>query len=303
MTQAPAANAHVVEPSAIPRAQDETACVSEQSLPRCREADGTQSIHRALRVVRLLASNAASGMRLVEIAHGVRLHHSTTHRILRALEQEGIVERLMNSRRYTIGSEVVWLGLGASSRFPIATAAAPALDRLSEQVADAVFLSVRSGNDSICADRRIGSYPIQVLSIAIGSRRPLGVSQGGRVILAFLPERISQQVIAANVARYSPYEITPRALMENMNMARSQGYICSDGVTVKGTRVIAVPILDVAGMAVAAISVIAIRHRLPANRLPAVVESLKAAAKEISQVLPKTAANRMRRKPGQSRSA
>ena len=236
-------------------------------------------------------------MRLVDIALGARLHHSTTHRILRALEQEGIVERLVNSRRYTIGSEVVWLGLGASSRFPIATAAARALDRLSEQVGDAVFLSVHSGNDSICADRRIGSYPIQVLSIAIGSRRPLGVSQGGRVILAFLPPRVAQQVIAENADRYARHDLTPSAIVENMNAARAQGYLCSDGVTVKGTRVVAVPILDVSGIAVAAISVIAVRHRLPANRVFAVIESLKAAAKEISQVLPMTAANRMRQKP------
>ena len=120
---------------------------SKQNVPAHQEADGTQSIHRALRVLRLLANSAASGMRLVDIARGARLHHSTTHRILRALEQEGIVERLINSRRYTIGSEVVWLGLGASSRFPIATAAARALDRLSEQVGDAVFLSVHSGNE------------------------------------------------------------------------------------------------------------------------------------------------------------
>ena len=174
-----------------------------------------------------------SGMRLVDIAHGARLHHSTTHRILRALEQEGIVERLVNSRRYTIGSEVVWLGLGASSRFPIATAAARALDQLSEQVGDTVFLSVHSGNNSICADRRIGSYPIQVLSIAIGSRRPLGVSQGGRVILAFLPPRVAQQVIAENANRYARHDLTPGAVFENMNAARAQGYLCSDGVTVE----------------------------------------------------------------------
>ena len=154
--------------------------LSKQSAAAHHEADGTQSIRRAMGVLRLLANNGASGMRLVDIARGARLHHSTTHRILRALEQEGIVERLQNSRRYTIGSEVVWLGLSASSRFPIATAAARALDQLSEQVGDAVFLSVHSGNESICADRRIGSYPIQVLSISIGSRRPLGVSQGGQ---------------------------------------------------------------------------------------------------------------------------
>jgi DNA-binding IclR family transcriptional regulator len=297
MTRTSTANGRVSQSPAIARPKDRRGFVSKQDASRCSEVDGTQSIHRALHVLRLLASSAASGMRLVDIALGAHLHHSTTHRILRALEQEGIVERLVNSRRYTIGSEVVWLGLGASSRFPIATAAARALDRLSEQVGDAVFLSVHSGNDSICADRRIGSYPIQVLSIAIGSRRPLGVSQGGRVILAFLPPRVAQQVIAENADRYARHDLTPGAIVKNMNAARAQGHLCSDGVTVKGTRVVAVPILDVSGIAVAAISVIAVRHRLPANRVFAVIESLKAAAKEISQVLPMTAANRMRQKP------
>ena len=298
MTRISIANAQVAQSPAVARTKDRRSVVSKQSAPRPQEVDGTQSIHRALHVLRLLAGSAASGMRLVDIAHGARLHHSTTHRILRALEQEGIVERLVNSRRYTIGSEVVWLGFGASSRFPIATAAARALDQLSEQVGDAVFLSVHSGNNSICADRRIGSYPIQVLSIAIGSRRPLGVSQGGRVILAFLPPRIAQQVIAANADRYARHDLDPGIIIENMNMARARGYLCSDGVTVKGTRVVAVPILDVRGIAVAAISVIAVRHRLPVGRVPGVIKSLKAASKEISQVLPITAANRMRQKPG-----
>lgn len=298
MTRLSIANDKVAQSSAVARIKDRRSFISKQGAPQPQEVDGTQSIHRALHVLRLLAGSAASGMRLVDIANGARLHHSTTHRILRALEHEGIVERLTNSRRYTIGSEVVWLGLGASSRFPIATAAARALDQLSEQVGDAVFLSVHSGNNSICADRRIGSYPIQVLSIAIGSRRPLGVSQGGRVILAFLPPRVAQQVIAANADRYARHDLGPSTIVENMNMARAQGYLCSDGVTVKGTRVVAVPILDVRGVAVAAISVIAVRHRLPNPRVPAVIESLKAAAKEISQVLPITAANRMRQKPG-----
>jgi DNA-binding IclR family transcriptional regulator len=298
MTRTSTANAKAVRAAGVAWTKARRTIASKPSAPTPQEVDGTQSIHRALRVVRLLAGNAAPGMRLIDIAHRARLHHSTTHRILRALEQEGIVERLINSRRYTIGSEVVWLGLGASSRFPIAIAATQALDRLSEQVGDAVFLSVHSGRDSICADLRIGSYPIQVLSITIGSRRPLGVSQGGRVILAFLPPRVAQQAIVANADRYARHDLSTSIIIANMNMARAQGYLCSDGVTVKGTRVVAVPILDIRGVAVAAISVIAVRHRLPMSRVPAVIEFLRAAAKEISQVLAITAANRIRQTPG-----
>ncbi len=262
-----------------------------------RGNEGTQSIHRALRAMRLLANSTTQGMKLVDVAERLGLHHSTAHRILGALEQEGVVERVSETRRYTIGSELVWLGLGAASRFPIAAAASPALDRLSAEVGDAVFLTVRSGDDSVCADRRIGSFPIQVLSIAIGSRRPLGVSQGGRVILAFLPEKTVRQVLETNAERYAEYGCDPDQLATTLSTARASGYICSDGVTVRDTRVIAVPVFGPTGLPVAAISVIAIRRRLPASRIPAVVAALQEAAKGISLALPRTAADRTRHRP------
>lgn len=265
--------------------------------PHNQSRDGTQSLKRALSILRLLASGPASGMKLVQISAGAGLHHSTAHRILRALEAEGIVERTASPRSYKIGAELVWLGLGASSRFPIAIAAASALDNLSEQIGDAIFLTVRSGNDSVCADRRIGGYPIQVLSIAIGSRRPLGVSHAGRAILAFLPNPVTQQITAANANRFAQYTINPTDIIESIKSARVAGYICSDGVSVKDTRVVAVPILDVTGIPVAAISVIAVRHRLPANRIPSIVAALKSAAQDVSQLLSVAASNRPRRRP------
>ena len=222
MTRTSTANGRVLQSPAIARTKDRRGFVSKQGASHCQEVDGTQSIHRALHVLRLLASSAASGMRLVDIAHGARLHHSTTHRILRALEQEGIVERLVNSRRYTIGSEVVWLGLGASSR----GSRSPWLrhERSTDSLnrsATRSFYQCTAGTISICADRRIGSYPIQVLSIAIGSRRPLGVSQGGRVILAFLPQCVAQQVIAENADRYARHDLHSRRYLRKHERGES----------------------------------------------------------------------------------
>lgn len=248
-----------------------------------QKVNGAQSIRRAFDVVRLLAGNAPAGLRLVDIAQRVGLHHSTTHRLLRALEQEGVVERDINARAYTIGAEVVWLGLGATGRVPIRAAAAPVLDWLSEAVGDAVFLTVRSGPDSICADRRIGSHPIQVLSIAVGSRRPLGVSQGGRAILAFLPPDEAAAAIAQNMARLTEFDVSQDLLMETIASARKAGFMCSDGVTVRDTRVIAVPVLDIVNKPIAAISIIAPRRRIPSSRIPKLVAVLTEAAAEISQ--------------------
>jgi hypothetical protein len=108
MTGTSTAKSHWSRSLAVVRAKERRALASKQNVPAHQEADGTQSIHRALRVLRLLANSAASGMRLVDIARGARLHHSTTHRILRALEQEGIVERLINVCRQNISD--IWFG-------------------------------------------------------------------------------------------------------------------------------------------------------------------------------------------------
>jgi len=247
------------------------------------KASGAQSIERAFSIVRLLASKAPSSLRLLDIAKRVGLHRSTTYRLLRALEREGVVEREANSRSYTVGADLAWLGLGAGTRIPVRAAASPVLDWLSEAVGDAVFLTVRSGPDSVCADRRIGSYPIQVLSIAVGSRRPLGVSQGGRAILAFLKVEDAAEVIGQNSDRYAEFKVSEAMLKETIAAARRDGYLCSDGVTVRDTRVIAVPVLDINNMPIAAISVIATRHRIPSARIPKLAAILKEAASEISQ--------------------
>lgn len=247
-----------------------------------REISGAQTVQRAFSVLRLLASNVPSSMKLVEIVRHVDLNRTTVHRLLRALEQEGVVERTQNPRGYTVGPELGWLGLGASGRMPVRTAAAPVLDMLSEAVGDAVFLTVKSGLDSICADRRIGSFPIQVLSIAVGSRRPLGVSQGGRAILAFLDPTEAAEIIERNRARFRVLNLSGGILASTIAEARRTGYLCSDGVTVRNTRVIGVPVLDVNNRPIAAISVIAPRHRIPSARIPRLAALLTAAAAEIS---------------------
>jgi hypothetical protein len=81
------------------------------------------------------------------------------------------------------------------------------LAELSEEVGDTLFLTVRTGNDTLCIDRRIGSYPIQVLAIEIGARRPLGVSSGGVAILAAMLATEARKIIVANEARFAAYRV------------------------------------------------------------------------------------------------
>ena len=148
---------------------------------------GAQSIRRAMAVLRILAVGQEHGVRLTDIVEETGLNRPTVHRILRVLLEEGAVEQDPQTRKYRMGQEVSLLALARTARTPVRAVAEPYLHYIAEKAGDTVFLTIRSGFDSICVDRRTGNYPVKVLSIEIGARRPLGLGVGGLVLLAFLP--------------------------------------------------------------------------------------------------------------------
>lgn len=256
-----------------------------KAIASSAKKSGTQCIHRSMGVLRLLAGSPPDGVKLTDIAAALDLSHPTAHRILKALEEEGVVDRVRGSRRYTIGSEAIWLGLPAAQRFPIASIAGPTLDRLCETVGDSVFLAVRSRNDSVYVDRRIGTYPIQATRLSLGARRPLGVSVAGRAMMGFLSKSKIGAILDENEQSYSNFRLSREKVMEDLSLAKSCGYLLAGSLVNRERRVLSAPVLDIVGSPVAAISIIASSHRLPQARIERVVPQLKAAVKEISDSL------------------
>ena len=64
---------------------------------------GTQSIQRAVAVLRILAAARETGLGLSEVSMHAGLTRPTTHRILSILVTEGIVEQRPRTRRYAVG--------------------------------------------------------------------------------------------------------------------------------------------------------------------------------------------------------
>jgi DNA-binding IclR family transcriptional regulator len=256
---------------------------------------GAQSIRRAVKVLRILAVGQERGVRLTDVVEESGLNRPTAHRILRVLAEEGAVEQDPESRRYMIGQEVALLGLARTARSAVRTVAEPYLRYLAEQAGDTVFLTIRSGFDSICVDRKTGSYPVKVLSIEVGARRPLGVGVGGLILLALLPEEEATAVIKANEQRLAHHQLTPARLAERMRAARAKGYAYTDVGVVKGTRAVAVPVLGADREPAAAISLAAIADRLSPARLASLVGLMKEQAELVTRRLAELDRARRRR--------
>ena len=87
------------------------------------------------------------------------------------------------------------MGLAAARQFDIRGICRPVLQRLALRAGDTAYLIVRSSDEAVCIDLQEGPSPIRVVTLQVGSRRPLGVGAGGLAILAALPTAERQQVL------------------------------------------------------------------------------------------------------------
>lgn len=248
---------------------------------RSSEITGSQTVSRAMSVLRLVACGQELGMRLTDIVEMSGLNRPTVHRILKTLQAEGAIEQDPLSRRYRIGHEIVLLGIARTRRFPMLTVAATHLAQLARRVGDTVFLSIRHRLDSICIGRETGHHPIQVLSIDVGARRPLGIGVSGVALMSCLPEDEARTIVQANERRLAFHGVTPQTLLDRVAVARAEGYAYAAAGVMAHTRAVAVPVLSDDGTPLAALTITAMMDRLTEERLPEVVETMREQARGI----------------------
>jgi len=244
---------------------------------------GVGAVSRLFAVLRCLGDCAEGGERVTQLAQQVGLSQPTTHRLLRSLMDEGMVEQDQRSKRYRLSIEFFALAAKAGNTGNLRDVVRPSLLRLSASLGDSLFLLARSGFDAICLDRSEGPYPIRTFTGDIGGRVALGVGQGSLAILAYLPEEERDTVIRYNLPRLKDFhlydEVFLRSEVENV---RRLGYAARNTGALPGMAGLAVPIFDREGRSVAALSVATISDRLGPDRLLTVVELLKREAALIS---------------------
>jgi DNA-binding IclR family transcriptional regulator len=260
--------------------------------PRARpdKPAGTQSIQRASLLVRLIASSNRTGVRLAELVRDSRLERPTARRILKCLAAEGMVLQDEASHRYFLGPLAFELGLAAAPRFNLRELCRGSVQRVAERTADTVFLSVRSGYDSVCIDRAEGSFPIKALTLEVGTRRPLGVGAGGLALLMPLADEVAEDIVAANAPRLAAYNgLTAPGLLRLLKRSRELGYSLNDDHIAAGAVSMGLPVLNPFGEPFGSISVGAIAARVKPERRPELSAILREETQWLSRMLTEAA--------------
>ena len=249
-----------------------------------RNQSGTQSIERAMDVMRRVAEARMHGVRLMDLVNATGLKQPTVSRLVAALIREGLIEQDTESRRFYLGVEAFALGAIAGARFGIHQLALDALVRLAAATGDSAFLSVPRDTLSICLHREEGAFPIRTQVLKAGDRYPLGVGAGSLAILAAMPDQEIERVIASNapwIAKAYP-AYSANKLRQLVAETRSAGFAVNKGLIVQGSWGVGVAITGDEEKPLGALSVAAIETRLPERRRLEIARLLQVAASDLS---------------------
>lgn len=255
------------------------------------ERGPNQNIGRAALVMSALAEASTQGLRLIDVARATGLGNATVHRVLAGLVAHGLAETDAESGRFFLGMRLMAWAAMSSERFGLARWIEPALARIAQRTADTVYLTARVGDEAICISRHEGAFPIKVLTLNIGDRRPLGVGTGSLALLAVLPDDEIERILATQASMRASFAIDEPTLRELIAQTRRLGYAFNDlhvfpGLgTIADMSGIAMPVCHKDGRPFAAISVVAVSSRMMSPRRENIVAGLRQEVAHIEAML------------------
>jgi DNA-binding IclR family transcriptional regulator len=200
---------------------------------------------------------------LKQLAQGAGLHPSTAHRILAALVNDRLVERV-DQGNYRLGIRLLELGNLVKSRISVREHALPFMRELHEATGEAVNLSVRRDDEIVYIERTSSGRAMMRVVNIIGARAPLHITAVGKLFLAEDgPEALHAYAERTKLPSFTRNTLTSAAALEKeLERVRKQGFATDNEEAEIGVRCIAAPVRDDAGALVGGLSVSAPAERL-----------------------------------------
>jgi DNA-binding IclR family transcriptional regulator len=242
-----------------------------------------QSIARLDLLLSALAEHPEQGLRLADVCRATGLGKATAHRLLSGLVAYKLADFDAESSRYSVGFKVFAWASGVGNRYGLAELARPSLERLVERFQDAVYLSIRNGDQAVCVERLEGSFPIKTLALKIGDHRPLGIGAGPAALDAPQPQDEQRRVLAATTKERAKFRCSDADLAEILRAARTSGYAFVDGKIVPGICTVGVSIMLDNGAPIASISVSAIAERMHLRRRKEIATAIADEVRALTQ--------------------
>lgn len=207
------------------------------------QAPASQTLSRGIRILEVLA-DARAPLAIDEIARRLDVHRSVAYRLLRTLEDHGLVARDGNGR-ILLGARMAALAAGVAH--DLQAEALPELTAVANEFGMTCFLSVLDHDECVTLASVEPRHAVASVAQRPGTRHPVTLGAPGKAILSLLPD-VSW-----------PADL-PAGLAAEVTDAASRGWFASHDEVIPSLRAVAVP-LAIRGRGPAAIAVVYLASR------------------------------------------
>jgi IclR family acetate operon transcriptional repressor len=239
------------------------------------EAAEDTSFARGLRLLLAIADRGA--IRADELGTLLDMPTSTVYRYLRTLADFGFVDR--RGGVYELGPRLLIGGGSTVSSERLIRHADPILRMLVDETGETAMVMRRVGLAAVCLSQVDSSRPLRV-SLEVGGSSPLHAGAAARVLLAFAPPEILEELVGQGLQPLTPATPAEAELQAGLRSIAEDGIAMSVGELVPGSISMAVPLLGDDGI-VGALAVIGPEARCSAAWRARTARLLPFAAEEL----------------------
>lgn len=222
---------------------------------------------------------------VVEIAERTGLHKSTVSRMLVVLEEEGLVERDEESRKYSLGLGLVLLAGPLLGSLDVGHAARRPLRHLRDVTGESAALVRWAGCVAVVIEQMTSRHDIAHVT-PVGARYATALSACVQVFLADQPPtRVDARITAGTIDLPGADDGALEGLHALLEEGRDTGVFINDRRTSADVIGLAAPVHDHRGDLAAAVLLAAPAHRVGADGIGLLARATREAAEQTSRAL------------------
>ena len=214
-----------------------------------------QSLARGLEVLSVVSSSDQP-VGITEISRRLNLAKGSVARIVATLAEKNCLVREANTKKYSLGMKMWELGHRALVGLDLRSIARPIMSKLHVATGDTVHLSILStGGEIVLLDKLDSTKGVRP-DVRLGTHLPPYCVSAGKAVLAFSSKNEVDRILSNKLHQYTKNTIVKKSMLyEVFKGIREQGVAVNDGEYRDDVSGVAAPILDHAGIAVAAVGI------------------------------------------------
>jgi len=251
----------VIKPTTIASEAETVRAIVSEDLPPLASLDEfhgdpnfMMSLARGLLVIQAFSERRLQ-LSISQLSKRTTLSRASVRRCLHTLSKLGFAGT-DDGRSFYLRPRVLALGHSYLSSMPLATAAQPILEHLSQILHESCSIALLDGTEIVYVARAHVTR-IMAIDLGVGTRLPAFCTSMGRVLLANLPPDELETVLPKiEFTRYTDRTVSSvEKLRQVLATVRREGHAIIDQELELGLRSMAVPVRNPAGRVVAAINV------------------------------------------------